>query len=42
MQIRWSVPATEDLERICERIGRDNPETATAELPEPSMRDAPS
>jgi len=28
MEIRWSVPAVEDLERICERIERDNPEAA--------------
>jgi addiction module RelE/StbE family toxin len=28
MEIRWSVPAAEDLERICERIQRDNPEAA--------------
>ena len=28
MQVRWSLPATEDLERICERIERDNPEAA--------------
>ena len=28
MQVRWSLPAAEDLERICERIERDNPETA--------------
>jgi plasmid stabilization system protein ParE len=25
MQVRWSWPAAEDLERICERIERDNP-----------------
>lgn len=24
MQIRWSLPAADDLERICEYIGRDN------------------
>ncbi|MGO8791809.1 MAG: type II toxin-antitoxin system RelE/ParE family toxin [Terriglobia bacterium] len=29
MEIRWSVPAAEDLERICQRIERDNPEAAT-------------
>jgi toxin ParE1/3/4 len=29
MQIRWSMPAAEDLERICERIGRDRPEAAS-------------
>jgi toxin ParE1/3/4 len=28
MEIRWSSPAAEDLERICERIERDNPEAA--------------
>jgi toxin ParE1/3/4 len=28
MDVRWSLPAAEDLERICERIGRDNPEAA--------------
>jgi addiction module RelE/StbE family toxin len=28
MEIRWSVPAVEDLERICARIERDNPEAA--------------
>jgi len=28
MEIRWSSPAEEDLERICERIERDNPEAA--------------
>ncbi len=28
MEIRWSAPAVEDLERICERIERDNPEAA--------------
>jgi toxin ParE1/3/4 len=27
-QIRWSVPAADDLERICERIERDSPEAA--------------
>ncbi len=27
-QIRWSVPAAEDFERICERIERDNPDAA--------------
>jgi toxin ParE1/3/4 len=26
--LRWSLPAAEDLERICERIERDNPEAA--------------
>ena len=29
MQIRWSVPAVQDLERICQRIERDNPEAAS-------------
>ena len=28
MQVRWSLPAAEDLERICERIERDNPKAA--------------
>lgn len=28
MKVRWSLPAAEDLERICERIDRDNPEAA--------------
>lgn len=28
MEIRWSLLAAEDLERICERIERDNPEAA--------------
>ena len=28
MQLRWSLPAVEDLERICEWIARDNPEAA--------------
>jgi toxin ParE1/3/4 len=28
MEIRWSLPAAEDLERICEWIARDNPEAA--------------
>lgn len=28
MQLRWSVPAAEDLERICAWIERDNPEAA--------------
>jgi plasmid stabilization system protein ParE len=28
MEIRWSVPAADDLERICQRIERDNPEAA--------------
>jgi len=28
MELRWSIPAAEDLERICEWIERDNPEAA--------------
>jgi plasmid stabilization system protein ParE len=28
MEIRWSLPAAEDLERICQRIEHDNPEAA--------------
>ena len=28
MEVRWSLPAAEDLESICERIARDNPEAA--------------
>ena len=28
MEVRWSVPAAEDLERICAWIERDNPEAA--------------
>ena len=28
MDVRWSLPAAEDLERICERIERDNPDAA--------------
>jgi toxin ParE1/3/4 len=28
MEIRWSLPAAEDLERICTWIERDNPEAA--------------
>jgi toxin ParE1/3/4 len=28
MQVRWSLPAAEDLARICERIEIDNPEAA--------------
>lgn len=28
MEIRWSLPAAEDLERICEHIEHDNPEAA--------------
>jgi toxin ParE1/3/4 len=26
MEVRWSIPAAEDLEIICEWIERDNPE----------------
>jgi plasmid stabilization system protein ParE len=25
MEVRWSLPAAEDFERICEWIARDNP-----------------
>lgn len=28
MEIRWSIPAAEDLERICTWIERDRPEAA--------------
>jgi toxin ParE1/3/4 len=28
MHIRWSLPAAEDLERICQRVERDHPEAA--------------
>ena len=28
MEVRWSLPAAEDLERICNWISRDNPEAA--------------
>jgi toxin ParE1/3/4 len=28
MKLRWSLPAAEDLERICAWIERDNPEAA--------------
>ena len=28
MQVRWSMPAAEDLENICEWIERDSPESA--------------
>lgn len=28
MEIRWSVPAVDDLERICSWIERENPEAA--------------
>jgi plasmid stabilization system protein ParE len=28
MEIRWSIPAAEDLERICIWIERDHPEAA--------------
>lgn len=28
MEVRWSLPAAEDLECICERLERDNSEAA--------------
>jgi len=28
MEVRWSRPAADDLERVCERIERDDPEAA--------------
>jgi len=28
MELRWSVPASEDLERICACVERDNPNAA--------------
>ena len=28
MKIRWSLPAADDFERICDRIERDDPEAA--------------
>jgi toxin ParE1/3/4 len=28
MEVRWSLPAAQDLERICEGIERDQPEAA--------------
>ena len=28
MQLRWSTPAADDLQHICEWIERDNPEAA--------------
>lgn len=28
MEVRWSLPAVEDLERICEWIEQDNPDAA--------------
>ena len=28
MEVRWSIPAAEDLEHICEWIERDSPEAA--------------
>jgi plasmid stabilization system protein ParE len=28
MEVRWSLPAAEDLERICAWIEHDNPEAA--------------
>jgi hypothetical protein len=41
MQIRWSLPAAEDLERIGAWIEQDNPEQRGA-LPKSSMRVAAS
>jgi toxin ParE1/3/4 len=29
MEIRWSLPAADDLERICTWIERDNPQAAS-------------
>ncbi len=29
MEVRWSIPAAEDLEDICAWIERDNPEAAS-------------
>jgi addiction module RelE/StbE family toxin len=29
MEVRWSLPAAEDLVRICARIERDNPDAAS-------------
>jgi toxin ParE1/3/4 len=29
MEVRWSLPAAEDLVRICERIERDSPDAAS-------------
>jgi plasmid stabilization system protein ParE len=28
IEVRWSIPAAEDLENICEWIERDNPDAA--------------
>jgi toxin ParE1/3/4 len=28
MEVRWSLPAAEDLEQICDWIERDNPQAA--------------
>jgi len=28
MEVRWSLPAAEEVERICERIEQDSPEAA--------------
>lgn len=28
MEVRWSLPAAEDLESICAHVERDNPEAA--------------
>jgi plasmid stabilization system protein ParE len=30
MEVRWSPPAAEDLERICEWITRDNPGSSSS------------
>jgi toxin ParE1/3/4 len=32
MELRWSLSAAEDLERICTWIERDNPEAARAKI----------
>ena len=32
MEVRWSLPAAEDLERVCERIERDNADAARVDL----------
>ena len=39
MEVRWSLSAAEDLELICQRIERDNPEQPGASL-ERFMTDA--
>jgi toxin ParE1/3/4 len=28
MEVRWSLPAAQDLERICDRIEQDSPDAA--------------